>query len=426
MAYLAVRRLALGFFTTHPLTPPNEATLGQVLMTVPWVIAAYLGLLLVPWWSGPAHRVMFVTSVGSPQFYVPVALLCAVGVAFWLWVRRHPRRRLYLFCAAWIGVAIAPVVLSLGALLNTELVHDGYLYMASAGWCVLVADWAVQVVRRGVVTRRIACGAAAAAALVCAAALWNVQRFWHDELAYAARCVEIFPESARTHLEFAIALRDSGDLPGAERELSRALSIEPANGSALYWLGVVHSAQGRVRQGAAELAQGLERMTGPVAGAVFRHETPDLWATIARLYDSAGDQRASDTALARAASLPGGSIVAELAHADLKRLHGDLEGAEQIERALVLRYPNDPRGWAALGVALAAQDRNEEALSAYERALKLVPADASIDLLAATALHKMGRDGEALEHCRRVLAVTPNDPNARALAAAIERASSAR
>ncbi|MFZ0887167.1 MAG: hypothetical protein WA005_01825, partial [Candidatus Binataceae bacterium] len=137
LAYLAVRRLILGFLATDPLNPANEASLEQVLMTMPWVITAYLGLLLAPWWAGPAHRVMFVTSPWSPQFYLSVAVLAGVGLAFWLVVRRHPRRLFYLFCAAWMGVAIAPVVLSLGALLNDHLVHDVYLYMASAGWCIL-------------------------------------------------------------------------------------------------------------------------------------------------------------------------------------------------------------------------------------------------------------------------------------------------
>src|SRR5208337_717908 len=132
------------------------------------VLAAYLALLVAPWLAAPAHRVMFVTSAASPDFYLPVAILVVIGAAFLLAVRKSPRRRLCLFCAAWPLVALAPVM-SLGALREDQLVHDNYLYLASAGWCVMVADWVVRFARRGRTERRLAWCGAAAAVLVYAA-----------------------------------------------------------------------------------------------------------------------------------------------------------------------------------------------------------------------------------------------------------------
>ena len=117
--YVVARRLVLGFLTSDPAAPANHFTFVQDLMTVPAVLGAYLAMLVVPWLAAPAHRVMFVTSAASPDFYLPVAILVAIGAAFLLAVHRSQRRRLYLFCAAWPLIALAPVM-SLGAFRRTN------------------------------------------------------------------------------------------------------------------------------------------------------------------------------------------------------------------------------------------------------------------------------------------------------------------
>ena len=63
----------------------------------------------------------------------------------------------------------------------------------------MAADWMVRFARRGTTERRLAWSGGTAAAVVCAAALWNVQPAWHDDMALFTRCVEIFPESAMAH-----------------------------------------------------------------------------------------------------------------------------------------------------------------------------------------------------------------------------------
>ncbi|MFZ0889617.1 MAG: hypothetical protein WA005_14285, partial [Candidatus Binataceae bacterium] len=154
LLYLVARRLVLGFLTSNPATPTNLASLPQLVMTVPAVIATYLAVLVIPWWAGPVHRVLPVLSPLSPGFYLPLAALAAIGSAFLLAVRNSPKRRLYLFCAAWTAIAMA-LLMNLRALRMDQLVHDNYLYLASFGWCLMVADWAVGVARRGVMARRL-------------------------------------------------------------------------------------------------------------------------------------------------------------------------------------------------------------------------------------------------------------------------------
>ena len=82
-----------------------------------------------------------VASPASPELlYLPLAALATLGVGLQCAIRRHPHRRLYLFCAVWMGVTIAPVM-DLKALPPQMLIQDRYLYLTSAGWCVMVGDW---------------------------------------------------------------------------------------------------------------------------------------------------------------------------------------------------------------------------------------------------------------------------------------------
>ncbi len=413
--YLIARRLVLGFLTSDPNAPTNDATFAQVMMTMPLVLATYLELLAVPWRPGPQHRVLFVTTPSSPDFYRPVIVLAALGLIALLAISHASRRRLYLFCIAWALIALTPVF-SLSALLKDQLVHDNYLYLASLGWCVLIANCALSLTRGSERARRWMWGATAAAMALYGAGLWNVQRFWHDDQILYTRCAQVFPEAASPHIQLAIMAQQRGDLAGAERELQTALRLDPHNSEAMYHIGFVHAKMGRVKQGAAETAQGM-------LGRMYSHQKVEGYIAVARLYDQAGDDARSDAALRQAQLLPGGSPGTELARAGIRLAHGDAASAEAIARGLTIRYPDDPRVWYALGLALAPQGRNQEALVADQHALELAPNDPELNYVAAVALHKLGRDREALARCQTVLAEAPGDARTRALIAELRPAS---
>ncbi|MFZ0890516.1 MAG: hypothetical protein WA005_18905 [Candidatus Binataceae bacterium] len=141
LLYLVVRWLVLGFVVTGSAHPPNSLSNAQAMLTLPGVLVTYLVMLAVPWLAGPDHRVLVVQSPTSAWFYLPVAGLVALGGVFLVALRNHPRRRLYLFCAGWVGVALLPMM-DLKVLY--QLVSDTYLYLPSVGWCVLLGDWVVR------------------------------------------------------------------------------------------------------------------------------------------------------------------------------------------------------------------------------------------------------------------------------------------
>jgi protein O-mannosyl-transferase len=409
LLYLVVRHLVLGFALLNPAHVINHATTAQILLTVPRVILAYVMLIAVPWMAGPAHRVIFVTRIASPDFLLPVIILISIAGALFATLRKHPQRRFYLFCAAWVASQIAPRMY-LYAFNESNLVHDSYLYMASVGWCLLAADVVVGFARQGAPLRRnLTWATVAAISLGYAVGVWNLEPLWHDDLSLFSACVRIFPDSAFYHFSLAQALKRAGDLARAEQEFNESYKLEPGPDKLLE-LGKLHVAAGQLRQGIAEMANALAHEADPV---------PDDYMVLAELYDTLGEHTQSEAAITRAESLPGGAEVAALAHAQIATQHGQAQQAEAIARGLTHRYPGDYRVWLQLGLALSAQNRASDALSSFDQALRLAPYDSILHVVAGAMLHKLGRDREALDQCRVALALHPDEPNARALTAEI-------
>ncbi len=409
LVYLLIRFLVLGFIN-RPM-PVNHLSNGQALMTVAPVLIAYLGLLAMPWRAASAHHMEIVSSISSPEFWLSAGALIAIGAAFFVAVRNDRRRELYFFCAAWMAIAIAPMM-NLRGIFQGSIVQDRYLYLPSVAWCVMLADWIVRVARSGTAARRTTAYAAIAVLLaVCAGALWNVQRLWHDDVTFYTTLIKENPDQPSWHYAFGVALRDRGDLAGARREFKAAVQLDPQS-AALYDLGVVDSQLGDIKEAATEEAEGIKRIANPAA---------DAYVGLAQIYDMNGDQAKSEAALKQAESLPNGAHVAALARAQSKYNHGDLPGAEAILRNLTTTDPYDPRAWTVLGMTAIREKNNDLALECFRQATALAPRDPFARVMTGLALHKLGRDQEALEQCRSALAIAPNDRNAQALIARIER-----
>ncbi len=222
--YMIVRRLVLGFFVGNPYYFQNLLTDAQAVLTVPLVLTTYLVMLVTPWRVLPLHRVPPVSSPLAPEFCVPLAALALLGVALVVIARRDPRRRLHLFCAAWMGVTFAPLMMLHSM---PHLVQDYYAYLPSVGWCILLGDLIAGIARPNTLARRLVLGGSCAMLVGYAAALWRAEPFWHDDVGVARAYVEGWPESVQWHWNLAFHLNRRGDLADAEYELRTTLRLEP-------------------------------------------------------------------------------------------------------------------------------------------------------------------------------------------------------
>jgi tetratricopeptide (TPR) repeat protein len=388
----------------------SDVGLRQVLMTIPWVLSAYLDGIVIPVYRFYHHRVLFVGSIASPHFYLPLVALAVVGAAFWFAVATHPHRRLYLFCAGWTLISLAPMMY-LPTLPEDGLVPDGYAYVASLGWCLLVGDWLTGFARRTSASRIAAQVGGSAFATACAVALWQNQAIFHDDFTLFTRCVEEFPEAYHCRSQLGYELQERGDLTGAAREFDTALSLH-VDGPTLYAKGMLDQRLGRNRAAEQELASGLDLMR--------KYHPPAVsYVSLAELYDSDGDQVHAEAVLDFARSLPGGSEAVGMARARLRMRHGDAAGAERVLRDLTNDYPNNGQVWALLGLLMSDENRYQEAVDAFARAETLTPGDVRVHVFAAQSLHMLARDPEALDQCQRALAIDPGNAEARQLRDAI-------
>ncbi len=459
LLYFVVRRLVLGFFVDNPYYYVNLLTDAQAVLTVPLVLATYLAMLVMPWLTLPNHRAPLVSSPLSPDFWVPLAAIALAGAALVVVARRDRRLPLHLFCAAWMGVTLAPMMMLHSM---PHLVEDYCLYLPSVGWCILLGDLIAGIARDNAFARRLVLGGSCAMLMVYAVALWRVEWFWHDDVAAIRGCLESVPESVQWRWVLANNLDEQGDSKDAEYELRTALRLEPDrtgifhphsnvlhrrlgellarrgdidgaelefgkslntppdedekhpprpplaynhDGVTLYNQGLRDANAGRTNQAIREITEGLETMKslpvpdyGPLAMRYIE---------LAELYDSIGLQEQVEAVLEEIDSMSAGELAAGLARARIRLNHSDKQGAERILRELSDRYPDDGQVWMQLADLESDLKQNEQALICYQRAARGWLGGAQLHLSMARVLRAVGRGREARDQCRLAVASSP-------------------
>jgi hypothetical protein len=236
-AYMCARANALGvdsLFGLHFTATGTSYSRGfavvrpahsraQVLMTMPEVLLTYLAVVSIPGFAGPAHDVDWIMHL-QPIVFIDVAVLLILAAICFMLARRSPDRRTYLFCALWICLTIAPA-LNLDSIL--WLVDDRYLYTPSFGWSLAVGVAVTAIASRGSLARNMVGVAVAAIVALYVGSIVSVERYWHDDVAFFSRAVEIAPDLVQNRLDLANALDSAGDYGQAARVLESAVPLTP-------------------------------------------------------------------------------------------------------------------------------------------------------------------------------------------------------
>jgi hypothetical protein len=198
-------------------------SLVETLMTLPMVLLAYPAVLAVPWLADPTHPIDWITRPQPVVFLAwaaVVLLMATMSLAAW----RSSHRRIYLFCAVWSVITIAPA-LNLNAL--WYLVDDRYLYAPSFGWSLAVATAAMQIVASGSRARKTVGVAFAFILAASVVSIARTERYWYDDVAFFQRCVQIKPSDPGYRIRLAEAMNIAGDKNGAALALERGTELNP-------------------------------------------------------------------------------------------------------------------------------------------------------------------------------------------------------
>jgi len=200
-----------------------------------YIIPRYLGLLLFPAGLTVLHRLPH-DLFGNPWL---VAAWCAIGCTAWLlWKSRDRTAR---FALLWLALNYLPI--SNLVPIPSDAMTERFLYVPAVGFFLICG---VVVARAEAHPRVRRAAVLAACALLIAFSMVAVRRNleWHDDLALFSSAVRNDPQSVAAHYNLGTALRESGDLAGAEREWARVLVLDPAHGDALTQLGTAAASRG--------------------------------------------------------------------------------------------------------------------------------------------------------------------------------------
>jgi hypothetical protein len=199
--YLAWRFLALN---------PPPAFPGTFARPTLDSLAWYARALVWPWPLCLERQLPASPALGA-------LVLAGLAAAGWAWRRKAGR----LFLLAWLPLALLPF-LHLIAFANLSPVADRYLYLAAAGWCLLLADVGAS---RG--------GEAALALLLTVWGGMTAARngLFRDERGFFEQTAQCAPDHPRAHYLCGLARLKDGDPRGAAVAFLRAHTLWPSDGS---------------------------------------------------------------------------------------------------------------------------------------------------------------------------------------------------
>jgi protein O-mannosyl-transferase len=223
-AYVALRVHALG-----GLRGEVSHTLGEVLSAAPSITWFYLRKLAVPTDLSQIYFDPELSSFGSPHFYIPLIAVCVVTAGILIWASKSKPAA---FAASLLALSLIPPLLGISVLPLHDLAHNRYLYLPSAGACMLFALGLRAVMRQGKlragITRQWM--ATAVVILVAVAFVFSVrsqERPYYDNMALFTRAVKLSPKSAMAWGFLGEECMTLGRYPEGISAFHRAQSLEP-------------------------------------------------------------------------------------------------------------------------------------------------------------------------------------------------------
>jgi tetratricopeptide (TPR) repeat protein len=377
----------------------------------------------------PAGLSVFYPMPVQPMVGAAVATGLALVVLAAVMARRRSSHPYLTAGFAWFLIVLLPVLGLIRVGLGAHA--DRYMYLAQSGLVVAAVWFVADFLRTRPHLRSAAVTASVAVCLAFGVAAWRQLGHWRSTSALFEHALAVTENNAVAHHALGYELRAAGKLDEAAEHFARALSIWPGYIRAKNNLGEILFSQGRLAEAEAQfraaIATNAERTPSHAnLGTVLRaqgrfEEAVEAFEEAIRLrpefgpprmglalaYESAG-RNDEAIAAARAALLltPDDAemraagkrmflrlgLLDEAAQLmdggaddiDVERLHFEAGNAfvgrkqfgdavEQYRRAAALGSRN-PRLYANLGAALASIGRYEEAVEAFNDALRLDPA----------------------------------------------------
>jgi protein O-mannosyl-transferase len=377
-------------------------------LTVMHLVAMYWWKLIWPVPLMGYHVFAPVTSPGEPRVWVALLFLVAIiAGSVYRW-RSHP---LIAFAVAWVFLTLVPV-LNLSAL-GRNVFAERYLYLPSAGFCLLVVWLAEKVIRD-----RKWLGGIAVGGVVLFYGEETMARgaVWKDNATFFASSLEQSPDSAFLHNAVAERLRAKGDWKTAQQHYAEALVLAGRwNPPEKVPISVAHVGLAYVRAQAGEFDDAVRDLDAAEEADPRNREIGEARGSI---LTQAGRWDLAKQALQKVLERdPNDEVaVSAMGIVEWQGEHAYPEAIEYMERAL--RLPSSDLTRASihenLGAIYCGMERCAEGVPQFQEAVRLAPDEARYYVNLGKALRMTGRPGEARGQFLKALAIAPGYGPARA------------
>jgi hypothetical protein len=223
LAYLAVRTHVLhGMVATI-----SPASWLDMLRTWPRLVWFYERHLVLPIHTSLLYDYDLVEHATLAAFWIPLAaVLATVALSSWLFIRI---RSIAVLVAALLLVLPILLVLDLHVFYWRDLVHDRYLYVPSAGFCMLAAIGLAELSRRFAQTISPVAQQLLVVALLCGLAMTTVaeEQPWKNNLLLLANAAEVAPGNIAAQLMLGDELEARQRFVEAGICYQRAIALTP-------------------------------------------------------------------------------------------------------------------------------------------------------------------------------------------------------
>lgn len=362
--YLALRVRALkGFAPAEsgiPLTP------WQMIWAVPVLAVKHLWLTFVP--VGLNYWHIFVPVRGPG--WEPLAAIALILLLLWAMFRLRRTQPLLSLAMAWYWLTLLPA-LDIPKV-STNVLAERYLYIPSAGFCILAA-WAwLWVLHQGGRSRwpQVARGTAYAGLLsvffLYAAVVIRRLPYWHDSLTLILQTSRQSPGAALIQAELGDYYQGHGDLARALGYAQRAIAIEPTNAYYRNSLFNIFLSAHHYGQALAAIQKAIE----------LNPSVPPFWLNLGAIYNATAQWSKAADACRRGLAL-------DPASSDLL----------------------DQLGLAELGLG-----QLDDAVRAWVQAVRVAPDDLQARINLATAFFQAGQLDAAAKELEAGLDADPVSP----------------
>lgn len=214
-----------------------------------------------------------------------------------------------------------------------------------------------------------------------------------------ARAVKLAPTSPLFRLNLGTAQAAMGNPDKAIASFERALKLKPD-------LATAWAALGNARAVRSEERKAIHALRRAVA---FDPQLAEAWNNLALVLGRIGEQAEARTAIETAIKLRPDFAVAHNSAGALARERGDIEASVEHLRRAVTLLPGYFEAHSNLGVSLAEAGRHEDAIAAFDAALRLNTHRAETWRAASKPLVALGDMDRARLACERALALAPED-----------------